>query len=194
MGWPLTERHFKGVWNTLWSCLWFILKIVIYCSPAWQKKKQVQSASQSFYKYQRCVFATVDMKGHLFQCFAALCVRGRRAWKVLLRASLKGPGGLSLGGPAVTSGYPAHITFKVMFLSVVVKGKYCIIPFICSQCPLAFWLLITVNLQNEFWMSQLISVPWGILLWLGYTSVGRGTLKSVTCVFFEASQPGLVSA
>lgn len=61
-------------------CLEYILILFMYLYyikdylPSlllWQEKKD-QSASQSFYKYQGCVFATVDMKAHLFQCFGAV--------------------------------------------------------------------------------------------------------------------------
>lgn len=86
-----TESYFKGEEHILILLMSYITFRDCYLLfPCLAKGKQVQSASQSFCKYQRCVFATVDIKGRLFQCFAALGVRGRRTWKALLRVSLKG--------------------------------------------------------------------------------------------------------
>lgn len=72
-----------------------------------KKKKKAQSASQSFYKYQGCVFATVDMKGHLFQCFDAVGIHGRGAFKVASEVSLKPHGARTLGTcPVVVPPWP----------------------------------------------------------------------------------------
>lgn len=170
-----------------------------------KKKKNSQSASQSFYKYQGCVFATVDMKGHLFQCFDAVGIHGRGAFKVASEVSLKPHGARTLGTcPVVVPPWPQRpllvsfasflrretkpnslscvwrrswqwvkflnfrnslpITFKVMiYLCGSKKNTYNIFPFICSQCPLAFWLLITMEPYECYLMeSQLVSALWGI--------------------------------
>ena len=141
------------------------------------------------------------MKGSLFQCFDAVWVHGRGAFKVasssILETTLsKGTGDLSHGGPAMASEdlaglllkhetksnnlncfWPRSgqlvrflnflntlpIIYKVIFISMAVKGKYNMILFICSWCLLVFGLLITVEPSECFLIeSQLIFFPSGI--------------------------------
>lgn len=63
------------------------------------------------------------------------------------------------------------VTLKVIFISVVVKRRYDITVFMCSQCLLAFWLLITVEPSECFLIeSQFVSVLSGIF----QRKLGRG--------------------
>lgn len=105
----------------------------------------------------------------------------------ILKTTLsKGTGHLSHGGPATASEDLAGlllkdetksgqlvrflnflntlpIIYKVIFISLAVKGKYNMILFICSRCLLVFGLLITVEPSECFLIeSQLIFVPSGI--------------------------------
>lgn len=93
----LTEGYFKGVSDTFWSCLYIYIKdcYLLFLLLLGGEKK-AQSASLSFYKYQGYVFATVDMKGRLFQCFDAVWVHGRGAFKVASEVALKPQGARAL--------------------------------------------------------------------------------------------------
>lgn len=113
-GWPITKRHFKGV-EHLQSCVYIYIKDLFTVPPPLmkEKNKNVQSASQVFYKCERCVFATTNVKGCLFQRCDTVCVLGRGRLNPLASVPEtlgSRTGGLSTGGPAVTSGDLAHFS------------------------------------------------------------------------------------
>lgn len=88
------------------------------------------------------------------------------------------------------------ITLKVIFISVVVKRRYDITAFMCSQCLLAFRWLITVEPSECFLIeSQYVSVLSGIFqrkLGCGVTPQCNTELPKMLPVCF-LMPPGLAS-